>query len=595
MEISLYILGGIVGCLVLIFVFRLWETDLSIPLQYTVGGDTDFFLALFKNTIDTGWFTVGPRLGAPGTMDLHDFPDLMTGTFLLVRFVNLFSSDLGYVFNGFYGITFILAICSALFVMRQFHVCPPIAIPLSLLFAFCPFHFYQGMSHPHYSAFYPIPLVVLLCLWILGEDRLFLSRRPGTWPNWCWSGARAWVAVVSILLIGFAGPYYVAFSLFLLLGAGLISVLRHPSEWEHGLDALILVSSIVCVFSAQMVPYWTFRLKEGPNPGAVVRKVSDYYSFGLSINNLLMPSAWHRIEALRPLSLGYDPSPALGANTAFHLQNEAVGSNPLGLVASLGLISLIALGVAVPKAPARVIPHIASLASLSLLTLLIGLSGGLSEVIALHVTELLRSYNRIAIFLSFMGMLAVGFWANAFWDRWATTWRQKTIFIIVAAVLATLALWEQIPAAVVSDYQRDATVFQADRDFMTSVEKLSDPQARIFQLPYVEFPEGDTYGISGYDHMRGFYHSKSLRWSFGAIKGRSVARWQKSIVRQPVPELIAAIRQAGFTGLYVNRLGYQDRGEKVLREIVSVLGPASLVSSQKDLLFFSLAASPHAP
>ena len=588
-EIGLYVLASVLGGLVLTLALRLWQMDPAVPVHYTQGGDSDFFLALFCNTIESGWYTTSGRLGAPGTMDLHDFPDLMTGTFVLVRAICLFTRELGYVFNGYYGLTFLLAIWTSLFAMRRLGVDGLTSVAFSLLFAFSPYHLYRGMNHPHYSAYYPIPLVVLICLWIIEGEPLLLIQDPETKQTRLhWNSATGIPTILGVLLISMAGPYYLAFSLVLIVSAAGIAVLRCPSRLLPGFEAVLFLTLCAAIYTAQMVPYISFRLKNGDNPSAVKRDATDYYSYALSLNNLLMPSAWHRLTLVRPLSLGHEPVPIPLENTAFHGQNEAVGSNPLGLVGTLGLLTLLAIGIAAPVAGSQQIAHLANLAALTIIALLFALSGGVSEMIALHLTPLLRSYNRMAVFLSFMSFLAGGLLVSACRNDWASTARLRRVFMAVVTILTGFALWEQIPAAVVPDYARERSSFQSDRQFMQGIEALVPAKSQVFQLPVVDFPEARESTIPPYDHFRGFTHSQTLRWSFGATKGRRQAEWQARVAARPIPEMITALRQSGFMGLYINRNGYEDGGARMLEELKPILGLPQLESRRHDLWFFKL-------
>jgi phosphoglycerol transferase len=70
-----------------------------------------------------------------------------------------------------------------------------------------------------------------------------------------------------------------------------------------------------------------------------------------------------------------------------------------------------------------------------------------------------------------------------------------------------------------------------------------------------------------YDHLWGYFHSTKLRWSYGAMKTRPIDEWQRRISALPVPELIAELAAAGFTGVTVDGNGYTDGGERIGAEI----------------------------
>src|SRR5438874_1782938 len=110
-----YLLTALLCMVVLILALGLRDADLSVPLYYSVGGDVFFHLALFKSITETGWYVTNPWLGAPGNMDLHDFPYIETGMFLVVRLLSLFRRDPFWIANVYYLATFPLAAWSALF------------------------------------------------------------------------------------------------------------------------------------------------------------------------------------------------------------------------------------------------------------------------------------------------------------------------------------------------------------------------------------------------------------------------------------------------------------------------------------------------
>src|SRR5262245_23378613 len=138
-TIVVYLLTAVLCVVGLVFALRLRDADLSVPLYYSVGGDVFFHLVLFKSITETGLVFTNPWLGAPGSMDLHDFPYIETGMFLTVRLLSLFRRDPFWVANIYYLATFPLAAWSALFVFRRFGVVDEIAAAGSLLFAFAPY------------------------------------------------------------------------------------------------------------------------------------------------------------------------------------------------------------------------------------------------------------------------------------------------------------------------------------------------------------------------------------------------------------------------------------------------------------------------
>lgn len=68
--------------------------------------------------------------------------------------------------------------------------------------------------------------------------------------------------------------------------------------------------------------------------------------------------------------------------------------------------------------------------------------------------------------------------------------------------------------------------------------------------------------MSEYQHLRGFLHSDSLRWSYGAVKGRDPGWLLAAAERSPEEGLVLGAL-AGFDVLWLDRAGYDDRGAAV--------------------------------
>jgi hypothetical protein len=113
----------------------------------------------------------------------------------------------------------------------------------------------------------------------------------------------------------------------------------------------------------------------------------------------------------------------------------------------------------------------------------------------------------------------------------------------------------------------------------------------------VPFPEGYPLGPtnsdapsydSSYELLRGYLHSRQLRWSYGAMKGRP-ADWSSQLAPKPLGLVLPAVAAAGFQGLWVDPQGYPaDGGRQIRSALQALLGPAPLVSPAGDLWFYDL-------
>ena len=72
-----------------------------------------------------------------------------------------------------------------------------------------------------------------------------------------------------------------------------------------------------------------------------------------------------------------------------------------------------------------------------------------------------------------------------------------------------------------------------------------------------------------YAHLVGYLHSDTLCWSYGGMAGREGDMWQQSLNRLPITEQIDAIREAGFSGIYIDWNAYLEDERIELEEILA--------------------------
>jgi phosphoglycerol transferase len=98
-------------------------------------------------------------------------------------------------------------------------------------------------------------------------------------------------------------------------------------------------------------------------------------------------------------------------------------------------------------------------------------------------------------------------------------------------------------------------------------------------LPLVSFPESPVVGrVQSYDPVRGYLHAPSLRWSYGAVRGR-VPEWPADLDQRPGADLVAYLHQAGFRALFIDRFGYADGGQALEARLA---GAATLRAQSPD-------------
>jgi phosphoglycerol transferase len=569
-------LAAMAGCgVILVLLLQLWRADFRVPFSY--GGDAVWAQIWVKSLAEHGWFLENPSLGAPGRMELHDFP-LADGLFFaLLRGCALAFGDHVVALNAYYLATFFLAAASALFALRRLGVDRGPAVVSGLLYAFLHYHFFRGEAHLFLASYFLVPLAAMLCLWLYRDGELLFHEREGGWARLSLGSRRAIAAIVLCALLGSGGIYYAAFTCYLLVVAGLCASISRRKIHPLGSGA-ILAGLITASAVANLAPTLLYRLRHGPNPAAVVRYPIHAELWGLRMTQLLLPVQEHRIGGLAGLRRRYD-----FAQTVPPWDSDAAS---LGVIGALGFLGL--LGVALVRRRSDAPRTIDGLAALNLAALLLATTSGLGAIVGYVASPLIRCYNRISVFLAFFALAGVALVLTRLLRSTRPGWPRVAVHFGLVAVLVVGVL-DQTPRDLAPHYEELKSAYDRDATFVTRLEAALPAGSAVFQLPILEFPESIPPGVMGpYDHGRPYLHSKSLRWSYGAMKGRYDDAWQKAAVDQPIPAMLRSLALAGFSGVYVDRAGFDDRGLAIEAGLVREAGASPIESGDHRLAFYDL-------
>src|ERR1051326_8502550 len=99
-SIRWYLTAVLLCLLLLTFTMKLWRAGLHVPFNYSL--DAFFYSAVFKGTIENGWYLKNDSLGAPDGLRMHDFPIPDAANFMLVKLLALIHPDFAWVLNVFF-------------------------------------------------------------------------------------------------------------------------------------------------------------------------------------------------------------------------------------------------------------------------------------------------------------------------------------------------------------------------------------------------------------------------------------------------------------------------------------------------------------
>jgi len=619
-RLAWYAGSCLLTCVLVCLGLRLDRADLNSPFYYDL--DSLLILPMVKATAERGlgghWRNerMGVGVGEPGQtqfMELYDFPVVDFLHFSAIWLLSKIVAPVVLLFNLYFLLTFPLTTLTAMIVFRHLRLTLPAAAVGGMLYAFLPYHYQRWENHYFLAAYWTVPLS-LLPVFALCRGRFpFFRRQPdgsfapalGSW--------RSLGYVVLGIVVASAGAYYAFFACALILFAGLYSW-AVDRDWRAAASAGGVIAVIVVVGVFHHLPTIVYQWEYGRNP-ITDRHPEEADSYGMKLAHLVLPIPDHNLSILANLRVRY-----LVPNRP--CEGENAGS--LGIVGTAGLIGL----VAVLFLPYRRGWPYGPLAAVTLFAILLGTIGGFGSVFNLLITAQIRAYNRIGIFISFFCLVAalwsidrflithprsitlrVALYPLAFltWPvihllrKAGPAWNGRAERIdtafdtrilpnpIVWGFLLLIGFLDQTPYAwfksgIIRTIGNHAARFQADARFFGEIERTMTTGSKVFCLPYAPFPEHNAIvKMPVYEHTRGYIHTNTLRWSYGAMKGREVDAWQLDVATpvmtesfEKLPRAIAdfvdRIVCAGFDGLFIDTRGFTitkdgDRAGVILKTL----------------------------
>lgn len=567
--------------LILAWVMQLWRADLAVPFTLW-GGDELFYSLLIKGGIDNGWYLHNSFVGMPAGLELHDYASADSLHLLVIRLLSFCTSNWAIILNTYFLLGFPLATLTALFVFRKFQVSNPTAVVGSLLFAFLPYHFWRGETQIFLAAYYLIPLMVMVLLWICTGEPLFGGKQGPDKFHGRWASSAAIMSLIICIAVGSGGVYYAFFGGFFLIIAGVFGLAQQRSL-RPLLAAGILLAILTLTFLANVAPSIRYAHQYAVN-NASRRPPSAAELYSMKITHLVLPVTKHRIAYLA------DRKNAYLRGTILANENDMAS---LGIIGSLGFLGLIGWLVCGNHRVYQA-KLFNSLSVLNIAGILFATMAGFGALFAFYISPQIRGYNRISVYIGFFALFAVVLYVEGLVRRWAPSVVGRCLWYGVLGLVLSLGVLDQTTPEFVPSYERIKEEFSSDAEFVRRIEMLLPPNAMVFQLPYMPFPEGAViHRMRAYDPLRGYLHSQVLRWSFGAMKLREGDAWQRQVAAKPLVEMVEALQRAGFHGIYLDRYGYPDQGAEMETGLSMLLHTSPLISANQRLVFFKFANEKH--
>lgn len=556
--------------------------DIRYPISYD-GGDGMSYLVNAVMLMEGNTTLETDRLGAPYGYYGYDFYASSLHGFdnFILKIIVQFTDEATVAVNIMFLLLFPMIALFSYFVLRQMRIRPWVSVGGALTFTFMPYLFMRGMNHFTLASYYFVPVSILYCIWIY-EDDTFLCLNRNFFKNW-----KNYFAILLTVCIANNGiAYYAFFTCFFLVITGIVKAIREK-KWRYLGKACTLIVLISGFTAAALIPNYMYIRQNGVNKDGFLRTLDGVETYSLKITQLFMPLSSHGSYTLESIIQEY--------NDTMPLVNENYMSY-LGVMGCIGfLILLVVLFVRKTGEEKLYKLQLEILALLNIAAVLLATIGGFGSIFGLLITDMIRCYNRVSIFIAFISIAAVCILLNVLCDKIISMQRFKKParlsvyggFIVLMSAAMLWGIWFQYPG-LRFDYVNFKEYYTSDKEFVEGIEASLPEGSMIYQLPYHEYPEGGPVNeMNDYDLWVGFIHSKTLRWSYGGVVGREADNWLSSIDNSDVPKMLDIVRDKGYSGIYIDRRAYSDEEIVELEDaLTGLLGTEPVISNNSALSFF---------
>lgn len=501
-------------------------------------------------------------LGAPLGANWNDFPITEEGIFLwcglLVRLFGVFiGSNLAVLSAHF------LAAGSFYFVCRVLGYARMWSLAGAFLFSMSHFAFARSLPHLVLGFYWHVPLG-LLVVWWCGRSAPLLNDRK-----------KILLCVAVAVLHGIQNPYYTGIFLQFLVLASVICLIRRE-PWPRVMFPLFVVSVLAATFLLMNADTLYYRFAYGPNLQAVIRNYAGLERFALKPIELFLPSP-HRIISLQSW-----------ADKMYFSQSQLLGETGSPYLGIIGIVALCVLAYSTVLAVVdRRSGDVPWQIGLVLWVFLYSVIGGANGFLGLFGLVFFRGTNRYSIVILALVLL--------FLVR-HLTWLTRRWHPIAVSALAGAAsiigfLDQSPPPPTQRDIAKVRSEVLADSKFVSILETKLPARAMVFELPIVGFPETPAVReMQAYEHLRPYLYSRSLRFSYGSVKGRPRERWQREAEQLGPTRLVNLLETYGFSAILINKKAYEGQAGSLLSDFRAA-GRAKVLVESTDLV--SVALFPH--
>ena len=513
-------------------------------------------------------FPVNDQFGFPTGLNWGYFPTANWLNLIPIALIDAifgFGHGLHWIYIISFPISFLIAYACG----REIGLSRGINLLISYSATLLPWHFYR-MFHFDYAVLYPMFLCVLLGLRRFSIGEKHITRNRG-------------VEYFIIICIVLSGPYYLVFTLLILLFVTLVKLLQNFDS-KYLTEQFNLMAFSVIAFLLLQIPFLLGQYR-GILPQRVVgRSTADTLLYGGRIDVLLTPSLESNLPIFSSL-LRLIPR-ITQTNEAEFQSNYGTLATTICLIIFLAYSTKLLFTNIVIDQEDRL--NILRLGALTTFCTAFFIVGGPNHLIALYLTPQIRAWNRMTPIILMLLLLGGGKSLDLILKRsqmfGSLKKSQKTLLAI--GVLGILLL-DQVPKYSSGSYMiDDAKKLQSVvAEYENGIEKLLPEKCGILQLPVMSFPEnGPTNGLDTYKHFDVSLQNPNKKWTFGAVKNVPGGSYQSKYIPLKAQEILALAKKDGLCGVHIDLRGFLI-GKETDR-FIKDFGTPAMVGDSGNWLFY---------
>ena len=571
---------GIISITVILFgyIYGNFSWDIiNLPLFF-YGSDDAYFLSIAKNILDGNSFWFIKNLDAPFGTRLYDFPNTLPFFCICVRVLGLFTSNVIFITNFYYFLTFLLATLSFYIVLRLFNINYFFSILGSIVFSFSQYHFYRNIVHLNISSFFSTPIVLYVCYCIAFNNDF--NKRDNQFTE----KLRTITNIITIsLLITFSHIYYIYFGC-VVIGFSMIWALFKKRYVAIVKSISILFCIIMFVF-CDLLPSIIYGIVN-TNMISHLRLPYDAYVYSLQLVHLFMPYLTEGKHVFSNITDAYIRS---GMS-----QSEAM-VNYLGILSLIGFVILILI-LLVPSFNNYIRKYedegkkgiLSFFSASNMLILLLGLQSGIGVIVALLGFTKIRAYNRVSIYILMYSIFALIYIMDILYKKYNK--KLKNLYAaIITILLICFHIYETHLTNFVQNQNYNKIAISNVKDYAYKLENLYKNGANILQLPIVSYPENLTNNsLTNCNYqVLPYIYTSNIKYSSGALNNTKEYFAQKVLFDiDDIENILLNAKEYGFDGISVNTDMYNNNS--IIDKFNNILGNLKIISDLKNIYLYDI-------